>query len=114
MQLTQPIPQMIKSGTLYAWEHGSSSANKLVEEALNSCREEFKSNPRGPVPSVASIIDIIQDIENADKTVLVSAIQSYPYNMDFEDNLGTTVLSQILESQTTEILDQDYWDDREQ
>ena len=34
--------------------------------------------------------------------------------MDFEDNLGTTVLSQILESQTTEILDPDYWDDREQ
>ena len=62
---------------------------------------------------MSSLIEKLHEIQTTENYVVASTIQSYPLEEDLDQNIRSQVLCRILEAETTEILDPEYWEERE-
>ena len=112
MILTFPKLQLIKSGTLYAKGDMTSEQMELCHDILQSYRKELEKDTKKEKP-VSSLIEKLHEIQTTESYVVASTIQSYPLEEDLDQNIRSQVLCRILEAETTEILDPEYWEERE-
>ena len=62
---------------------------------------------------MSSLIEKLHEIQTTENYIVASTIQSYPLERDLDQNIGSLALCKILEAETTEILDPEYWEERE-
>ena len=90
----------------------NSEQRELCHDMLQSYWKNLEKDTKKE-KRISSLIEKLHEIQTTENYVVASTIQSYPLEEDLDQNIGSQVLCRILEAETTEILDPEYWEERE-
>ena len=91
----------------------TSAQMELCHKILQSYRRELEKGEEKNEKAVLSLIEKLYEIQTTENYIVASTIQSYPLERELDDNIGSLAICKIHEAETTEILDPEYWEERE-